>query len=319
MTPSDFLGPLFSTLLVVLLGMMVYTTYILARRPLVINIREIYFFHNRRFTRAWYLIIAGMTMFLMARLTFEGERAGAIEAPSGIADLFLVLFGLFVFMAFLGLLLVFQRYMPRGGEESDDIEGKLRHRVRKAVVRQDEAEGLTVLMSRAEDIYRGRPTLGPQVHLSHYRGVVLSLTRYLEKRFGTLGDAILYTVGRQTGRAAARHMLAETPDKRAVVDRFLLELQTALVAVPSIVDSTPARLRLRFAECAVCSGTEPTGVAECHYLAGLSHGLLEALAGGEVKAIETECCAKGDAACLVEVTFAAGGLEAPGLPAPQNT
>ncbi len=307
MSPSDFLGPLFSLLLVVLLGMMVYTTYILARRPLVINLREIYFFHNRRFTRAWYLIIAGMTMFLMARLAFEGDRTGTLEAPAGIADLFLVLFGVFIFMAFLGLLLVFQRYMPRG-ESSADVADHLRNRVRKAVVQQDTDEGLTVLMSRAEDIYRGRPTLGPQVHLSHYRGVVLSLTRYLEKRFGNLGDAILYTVGRQTGSNAARQMQAETPDPGQVVDRFLLELQTALVAIPSVAERSPGRLRLRFEECALCSGTEPTGTAQCHYLTGLSHGLMEALVDGEVKAHESECCAKGDAACLVEVTFPAGGL-----------
>jgi len=213
-------------------------------------------------------------------------------------------------MAFLSLLLVFQRYMPRDGL-SEDLEFQLRHRLRKAVTKQDDAEGLKVQMSTAEDIYRGRPTLGPQVHLSHYRGVVLSLTRYLELRFGKLGDALIYTVGRQTGRQAARHMIDETPDVDAVIDRFLLELQTALVAVPSIEERTPSRLRLRFAECAVCSGTEATGVAECHYIAGLAHGLVEALAGSEVRAVEKECCAKGDRACLVEVTYPDGALRVP--------
>lgn len=314
MAPADVLGPFFSTLLVALLGMMVYTTYILARRPLVINLREIYFFHNRLFTRAWYLIIAGMTMFLMARLILEGERTGTLAPPEGISDLFLVLFGLFMFIAFLGLLLVFQRYMPREGLPDDDAESRLRQRVRSAVLRQDDDERLTFTMSRAEDIYRGRPTLGPQVHLSHYRGVVLGMTRYLEKRFGQLGDALLYTVGRQTGRDAAGHMRAEQRDgdPDAVVDRFLLELQTALVAVPSIADRTPTRLRLRFEECALCSGIEPTGVAQCHYLAGLAHGVFEVLAGPEVKAVETECCAKGDRACMVVVTLPAGGLRRTG-------
>ena len=310
MAPADFLGPLFSTLLLVLLGMMVYTTYILARRPLVIKLREIYFFHNRLFTRAWYLIIAGMTMFLVSRVVLEGGRTGVLDPPEGIAELFQVLFGVFIFMAFLSLLLVFQRYMPRDGV-AEDLDFQLRHRLRKAVTKQDDAEGLKVQMSRAEDIYRGRPTLGPQVHLSHYRGVVLSLTRYLELRFGKLGDALLYTVGRQTGRQAARHMIDETPDVDAVIDRFLLELQTALVAVPSIAERSPSRLRLRFAECAVCAGIEPTGQVECHYITGLAHGLVEALSGSDVRAVEKECCAQGDPHCLIEVTYPEGALRAP--------
>lgn len=304
MAASELLGPTFSALLFVLLGMMVYTTYILARRPLIINLREIYFFHNQLFTRAWYLIIAGMTMFLVARVVLEGERTGMLEPPEGIADLFLILFATFVFMAFLSLLVIFRRYMStahNGSAASADLS----QQVREAVLRQDDHHGLTVLMSRAEDIYRGRPTLGPQVHLSHYRGVVLSLTRYLEQRFGKLGDALLYSVGRQTGRDAARHMRDEGRGADDVVDRFLLELQTALVAVPSIAERSPTRVRLRFDECALCSGTEPAGAPQCHYLTGLCHGLFEAVTGQDVQAREIDCCSQGDRSCVVEVRLPA--------------
>lgn len=300
---AQVLGPAFSVLLLVLLGMMVFTTYVLARRPLVINLREIYFFHNAAFTRAWHLVIAGMTLFVAARAITEADRLDLLVPPEGIADLFLVLFAFLVLMAFWELIIVFQRYLPRLGWSDSFLEANIDSQIRAAVLRQDDDDGIRFEVSNAESIYVGRPTLGPQVHLSHYRGVVEGMTRYLERRFGQLGDALLFTVGRQTGHNAAKHMLDEGATAHAALDQFLLELKTANVALPAIIDETPRRVRIRFEECAVCSGTTGSHAPRCHYLAGVVRGLFEATHGPLVEAHETECCSKGDRACVVEVTL----------------
>ncbi len=297
------MGSIFSLLLLLVLGMMIFTTYVLARRPLVINLREIYFFHNHAFTRAWHLVIAGMTLFVTARVITEGARLGLLEPPEGIADLFLVLFAVMILLAFWELIFVFQRYLPRLGWSDSFLEASIDSQIREAVLRQDREDEFEFQVSNAEAIYTGRPTLGPQVHLSHYRGVVEGMTHYLERRFGQLGDALLYTVGRQTGHNAARHMLNEGAAPRAAIDQFLLELRTANVALPTITEETDRRVRIRFGECALCSGTGGAQAPRCHYLCGVVRGLFEALHGPLVEAHETECCAKGDRACVIEVTL----------------
>lgn len=300
---AQVMGSIFSLLLLLVLGMMIFTTYVLARRPLVINLREIYFFHNHAFTRAWHLIIAGMTLFVTARVITEGQRLGVLDPPEGIADLFLVLFAVMILLAFWELIFVFQRYLPRLGWSDSVLEANVDSHIREAILRQDREDEIEFQVSNAEAIYTGRPTLGPQVHLSHYRGVVEGMTHYLERRFGQLGDALLYTVGRQTGHNAAQHMLDEGAAPHAAIDQFLLELRTASVALPAIIEENARRVRIRFDECALCSGTSGAQSPRCHYLSGVVRGLFEALHGPAVEAHETDCCAKGDRACVVEVTL----------------
>jgi predicted hydrocarbon binding protein len=299
---GDVLGGLFSVTLFLLLITMIVTTYVLARRTLIINLREIYFFHNHAFTRAWHLVIAGMTLFVANRALTEAERLRWMTIPEGVDQLFLFLFGFFLLLAFIELLLVFRRYLPRLGSNESDLAENLRRHLQRVVQHQDEKEGIQVGVTKSEDIYRGRPTLGPQVHVAHYRGIVLGMTRYLERRFGHLGDALLETVGRQTGRQAAKDMLDEHQTRDASIQQFMMELRTALVAIPSVAQTNGKGLRVRFDECALCSGIEPTGTSQCHYLTGLVRGLFEILDGDGVVAEEIECCAKGDGACVVEVT-----------------
>lgn len=300
---AQLLGSLFSVLLVLVLGLMVFITYVLARRPLIINLREIYFFHNDAFTRAWHLVIAGMTLFVVARAMTEGERLHVLTSPDGLADLFLVLFAVLVLMAFWELIFVFQRYMPELGISDAALQANMDKRIREALLRADRDEDVSIQVSDAGAIYVGRPSLGPQVHLSHYRGVVEGMTRYLERRFGQLGDALLYTVGRQTGSNAAKHMQGEGLGPDEVMQQFLLELRTANVAAPSILERDADRLRIAFNECAICSGTSGATAPRCHYLAGAVRGLFETVHGLEVEAHEAACSAMGAPACIVEVNL----------------
>lgn len=298
---AHVLGSIFTVLLVLLLGMMIFTTYVMARRPLIINLREIYFFHNRAFTRAWHLIIAGMTLFVTARVLTEGARLGLLDPAAGLEDLFLVLFAWLALLAFWELIVIFQRYLPKLSWNDAALASNLDARIREAVLKQDRDEKVRFDVTDGQAIAEGRPTLGSQVHLSHYRGVMEGMTQYLEARFGKLGDALIYTVGRQTGFNAAKHMLAEGLAGRAAVDRFLLEVRMANVALPVIVDETPTLTRIQFAECAICSGATGASSPRCHYLTGAVRGLFEAIDEAPVEARESKCCARGDRLCQVDV------------------
>lgn len=298
---AEILGSIFTVLLVLLLGLMVFTTYVMARRPLVINLREIYFFHNRAFTRAWHLIIAGMTLFVTARVMAEGKRLGLLDPTEGLLDLFLVLFAWLVLLAFWELIVIFQRYLPKLSWNDATLASNVDSKIREAILKQDRDEQVQFDVTDGQAIADGRPTLGSHVHLSHYRGVMEGMTQYLEARFGKLGDALIYTVGRQTGFNAASHMQAEGHAGRAAIDRFLLELRLSNVAVPFVLDETPALVRIQFAECAICSGSSGAKSPRCHYLTGAVRGLFEAIDKAPVEARETKCCAQGDRLCQVDV------------------
>lgn len=284
--------------------MMIFTTYVMARRPLIINLREIYFFHNRAFTRAWHLIIAGMTLFVTARVIAEGTRLGLLQPANGLEDLFLVLFAWLVLLAFWELIVIFQRYLPKLSWNDATLATNVESKIREAILKQDREEHLGFEVTDGQAIAEGRPTLGSHVHLSHYRGVMEGMTQYLEARFGKLGDALIYTVGRQTGYNATKHMMAEGHEGRAAMDRFLLELRLSNVAVPFVLDETPALARIQFAECAMCSGTSGAKEPRCHYLTGAVRGLFEALDEAPVEARETKCCARGDRLCQIDVVRA---------------
>ncbi len=304
---TEVLGLLFSTLLVIILAMMVLNTYFLTRQSVALHLREIYFVNNAAFKRSWYLIMSGMTLFVFARGLTEASAWGALEVVPGLTELFLVLFAVLVFAAFVEVLFVFQRYIPRLGSEEGLIDSRIRRHFRDAVIAQDDERELVLPVTQAADIFRGRPTLGPQVHLTHYRGVVLGMTRYLEQRFGPLGDALLHSVGRHTALHAARDLLREAGgDPDAALDQFLLELRSALVGIPAIIVRNGDKVTIRISECAACSGIEPSGRYECHYLTGLFTGLFEVLRGG-AEARETRCSARGDDACEIEVRFQPGG------------
>lgn len=297
--PAAVLSALFSTLLVLNLILMVLNTYFLSRRPILYHLKEIYFINSASFKRAWYLIIAAMTLFVVARVA-QGYQAIRAAAPLEASIIFDIAFASLVLAAFLELVFVFAKYLPYLGADDDEVQEAIQRDLRSGVLRLDDQVSLDIDVSVAEDIYRGRRQLGPNVSLSHYRAVVLGVTQYMEHRFGELGDAMLYAVGRQTGRQAAHGMMEGAPPG-AVVEDFLMALQTSGVGLPHIVQDTGTRITIRLDECAVCSGIRPLGTMECHYLTGLFTGLMEEVWKGPVQSEERHCQAQGDQFCEFQV------------------
>ncbi len=289
----------FTTVLVVNLALMGGIAYLLSRRPILLHLKEIYFINSAAFKRAWYLVIAGMTLFIAAsgmRVYWEINELPPLDEVSIFDTTFVAL----VMAAFLELLFVFSRYLPHLGADDEAVLGAVRRDLRSSVLRLDEMEEIDVDVSIAEDVYGGRPEMGPYVGLSHYRAVVLGMTQYMEHRFGELGDAMFYAVGRQTGRQAAEG-IQDDQTARPLLEEFLLAMQTAAVGRTGIVQDTGDRISIRIDECAVCAGIRPTGDVECHYLTGLFTGLMETAWKCRVDAQEIKCHARGDAFCEFQV------------------
>ena len=293
------LQALFTTLLVLNLVLMVLNTYFLSRKPILFHLKEIYFINSASFKRAWYLVIAAMTLFIMARAV-NGYQLARGAMPLDQVLIFDVAFAALVLAAFLELVFVFSKYLPYLGADDAVVQAAIRGDLRRSVLRLDDLDALDVDVSIAEDIYQGRRTLGPQVSLSHYRAVVLGLAQYMEHRFGELGDAMFYSVGRQTGRQAAAGMVSDQ-NARPLLEEFLLAIRTSAVGIPSIVQDTGSRITVRLDECAVCAGIRPTGTEECHYLTGVFTGLIETAWGVPVEAHEVRCHAKGDLFCEFQI------------------
>lgn len=299
--PNQILRSLFTTELVVILILMVFNTYFLARRPILHHLREIYFVNSPRFKRAWYLVIAAMTNFVVAQSVRGLESFDASPVQEGSYQIFEVAFGGLIVIAFFELLLVFRKYIPHLGASDAMVEQHIRFDLRRSVIDMDELDQIDLDVSVGSDIYGGRPQLGPHVSLAHYRGVLLGITQYLEQRFGQLGDSILSAVGRQTGRQAARSIQEQSDTIDDTIDAFLHEMQGAGVGIPTIMQETPSRATIRVEESAVSAGVHPSGEAECHYLSGLFTGLYEAVKEHRVQTTETKCCAKGDAYCEFDI------------------
>lgn len=300
---ADVLGPVFFTEMLVILGLMVLNTFFLTRKPIVLHLREIYFVNSPAFKRAWYMVIAAMVFFLGSRAVVETAQLGLLESRQPAEEVFLILFASLILGAFIELVLVFQRYLPTVAATDRDIERHIRADMRRNVILQDDDEGYHIDLKQGGDLFRGRPTLGPYVSLSHYRGVVLGMTQYLENRFGQLGEAILYSVGRQSGNAVALDMRSETPDEDEILSAFLHELRLANVGLGSVVQKGRNRTNIRVEECAACSGMSPKGHAQCHYLTGLFNGLFQALGKKDVETREVKCWVKGDTFCEFQVDY----------------
>ncbi|MGB1586534.1 MAG: V4R domain-containing protein [Thermoplasmatota archaeon] len=294
----------FTTLLVLNLLLMTLNTYFLSRKPVLHHLREIYFINSASFKRAWYLVIAAMTLFIVAQ-AMQGYASVRDTMTDARVVIFEVAFAALVLGAFLELLLVFSRYLPILHAKDDQISVAIQEDLRRNMLKLDDKEATDIDVTMAHDIYRGRSQLGPQVSLSHYRGVVLGITQYMEHRFGELGDAMLYAVGRQTGRRAAADIVADVGKDRAV-EEFLHGLQSGAVGLPQVVQRTAERFTVRLDECAVCAGIRPMGSCECHYITGLFTGLMEVVWDQSVEAHETRCTVNGDAFCEFQVDRQAG-------------
>lgn len=292
---------IFTVELLVILVLLAFNTYLLTYRPIVSYLREIYFVNSHRFKRSWYLVIGAITFFLVAQILNYARSSGLVQTTLTVEQVFETVFGMLMILAFLEIVLIFRRYIPSMGAGESVVNRYIARDLRRALRTQDRKRDVKLDVSIGADIYGGRQTLGPTVSLSHYRAALLGITQYLEHRFGELGDTLLYSVGRQTGRNAADGMKNEGIAREDIVEEFFQSMMTASIGLPRVLQETPHRVNIRLDECCVCAGMVPVGDEACHYISGLFAGFFESLTGDPSESRELKCNAKHDTYCEFQI------------------
>lgn len=291
----------FTVELLIILVLLAFNTYLLTYRPIVSYLREIYFVNSHRFKRAWYLVIGAVSFFLVAQVLSYGRSSGIVQTALTVEQVFEIVFGMLMILAFMEIVLIFRRYIPSIGADDNVVSKYISRDLRRALRTQDAKQDVRLDVTIGADIYGGRQTLGPTVSLSHYRAALLGITQYLEHRFGELGDTLLYSVGRQTGMNAANGMKDEGVEREDMLEEFFQSMMTASIGLPRILQETPHRVNIRLDECCVCAGMIPVGDEACHYISGLFAGFFEALTGDPSESREVKCSAKRDTYCEFQV------------------
>ncbi|MBI2076910.1 MAG: hypothetical protein HYT80_00865 [Euryarchaeota archaeon] len=280
------------------LFLMVVNLYFLSKRPILRRLREIFFVNSHAFRAAWYLILVASTLLVSGQaLTLATIVGVGPDFVSTLALLFQFLFTTLLIVAFAIVFGIFAKYIPRIPASDLEIETLLQADMRRAVQQDDVVTAAQLDLSHVGDVYTGRKRLGPYVSVTHYRGLTLGFAAYTERRLGHLGDALLYSVGRLTARAAMGDILREYADKEQAMRRIFDEIRANGIAIPEVVDRTEDRFTVRLYENVTSAGVPPEGKPICHYQSGMLSGIFEILTARPVLAHEVHCWALGDRFC----------------------
>ena len=305
-TTEQVFNAVFTVELLIILILLAFNTYLLTYRPVLSYLREIYYVNSHRFKRAWYLVIGAVSFFIIAQSIAWSREIGLVQARPPVEQVFEIVFGALMILAFMEIVLIFRRYIPTIGAD-DSVVGKyIAQDLRRSLRDQDRARDVKLDVSIGADIYGGRPTLGPTVSLSHYRAALLGITQYLEHRFGELGDTLLYSVGRQTGLNAAKGIQDEGIPPERITGEFFQSMMIASIGLPRILQETDHRINVRLDECCVCAGMVPVGGPACHYISGLFAGFFEGVKGIAAESREVKCSGQKDTYCEFQVDLFPG-------------
>ncbi len=300
-TVEQVFNAIFTVELIIILVLLAFNTYLFTYRPVLSYLREIYFVNSQRFKRAWYLVIGGISFFIIAQSLSWARDIGLLPPSPTIEQVFQTAFGMLMILAFMEIVLILKRYIPSIGADDRTVNRHITEDLRRSIKAQDENRHVKLDVSIGADIFGGRPTLGPSVSLSHYRAALLGITQYLEQRFGELGDTLLYAVGLQTGHNAAQSIREEGVEPEHVTDEFFQSMMMANIGIPRILQRTEHRINVRLDECCVCSGMKPIGGTACHYISGLMAGFFETSTGIPAESHEIKCSGQKDTYCEFQV------------------
>jgi uncharacterized protein len=158
------------------------------------------------------------------------------------------------------------------------------------------------------NIEKGRPDLGPMVHVAVYRLMQFTLREALNKQFGaTAANELLREAGRRAGEEFSKNIL----DSNQPLSTYLAQLQAKLlelkIGILRIEKSNPQALEftLTVSEDLDCSGLPFVDETVCEYDEGFVAGLFEQFTGQKFNAREIDCWASGDRTCRFDVKVCA--------------
>jgi predicted hydrocarbon binding protein len=294
-TPLQLIIGVEALLVLLLLSVNVYCLF---RRPIRRRIKEIYFINDHTFRLAWYVVLVG-TVFLVASQSlalFDVLGTAAERDLTRVGLVFQFVSVTLMIVAFAMTFRVFAKYIRKIPVTDYDVDARVERDMRRAILREDDPH-VRLDLSGVGDVYSGRKRLGPYVSLTHYRGLTIGFTHYMQDRLGQMGDAILYTVGRLTAQTAMKDIMGELPDKETALHRIFDEIRANGIAIPELVSKTENRFVVRLYENVTGAGVEPAGRAICHYQSGMLAGIFESLTDFRVLAQETSCWGLGHKFC----------------------
>lgn len=300
MTAEGLFSTILSAEVVVILILMAFNAYFFVQKPILHYLREIYFINVAGFRMAWYLVICATTFFLLNEVFRLLGSVGWVVPPEIAANTSTVLtlcFATLIMLAFAIVFGVFAKYVRRLPAPIDEIANRIAQDLDASVLAQDRSLRIDLDLSRWGDVSTGRHRLGPYVSLSHYRALTAGFSGYMETKLGHMGNAIMYAVGRITGRRATADLVRENPSGDQALELMFAEMRGHGIAIAEVGQRTEDRVDVVLHESAAAAGAQPMGKPLCHYQAGLLAGIFEAVTGRTTQARETKCWGLGDRLC----------------------
>jgi predicted hydrocarbon binding protein len=150
------------------------------------------------------------------------------------------------------------------------------------------------------DIEKGRPNLGPMVHVTVYRLMQFTLRDVLIRDFGVENaDKVFFEAGKEAGKAYCDNILTEKKDLNGLfadLQITMKELGIGIFRVES-ADLEKNSFVVTVAEDLDCSGIPVCSEEICTYDEGFIAGLLLAYSGKDFKVKEVDCWGTGDRVC----------------------
>jgi predicted hydrocarbon binding protein len=169
---------------------------------------------------------------------------------------------------------------------------------------KEEREESQFEWSMLGDIEKGRPNLGPMVHVSVYRLMQYTLRDILIRDFGVeQGDKAFFEAGKKAGEAFCKNVLTETKDLNGLfadLQRSMKDLGIGIFRVES-ADFEKGSFVVTVAEDLDCSGIPVCSEQVCIYDEGFIAGLLLAYSGKDFIVKEVDCWGTGDRVCRFTV------------------
>jgi len=165
---------------------------------------------------------------------------------------------------------------------------------------KEEREECQFEWSMLGDIDKGRPNLGPLVHVAVYRLMQFTLRDILIRDFGVeKADRIFFEAGKKAGQEYCANLLTEKQDLNGLfadLQHTMKELGIGIFRVES-ADYERGSFVVTVAEDLDCSGIPVCSEQICTYDEGFIAGLLLAYSGKDFKVKEVDCWGTGERVC----------------------
>jgi predicted hydrocarbon binding protein len=165
---------------------------------------------------------------------------------------------------------------------------------------KEEREESQFAWSMLGDIEKGRPNLGPLVHVAVYRLMQFTLRDILIRDFGVeQADKIIFEAGKRAGQEFCDNILTDKKDINGLfadLQRTMKDLGIGIFRVES-ADLEKNSFVVTVAEDLDCSGIPVCSEEICTYDEGFIAGLLLAYSGKDFRVKEVDCWGTGDRVC----------------------